>query len=194
MKKKILTMLSALLISVLITTTAGAGAIKLTKVAFNLSTSSDGTTASAFRVTENFPSLVATGFASGLGKMDVTIKLEADGIPEITCTNNGENDVPGRSYPKVTASGESTLLGKDPIRKNGRSPFDATTVNPTTIPWDQAGCPNSNWTARITFISWTDATLYAYDTATGTSLIEPPLKYNCVTKKIPLSVKCDPAN
>jgi hypothetical protein len=195
MKKKTFMLLSALLIAILITSTAGAaGSIKLRSVSWSLETQSGSTTASALRITESFPALVATGFASGLGKMDVTIRIEASGIPDIVCTNNGENDVPGQSSPKVTASGDTTLLGNDPIRKNGRSPFGAATENPTTIPWDEAGCPNPNWIAQITFISWTHATLRAYDTATGTSLIEPPLEYNCVTKKVPLSVKCDPAN
>ena len=175
MKKKLLSLLSALLITILITSTAGAGGIvKLGFVEFSLG------------------SLIAQGYASGLGNTDVTIVLDASGIPAITCTNNGGNDVPGQSSPKVSASGQTSLLGNDPVRKNGRSPFGVETVDPGTVPWDEADCPNSNWTARIDFIFWTNATISVHNTATGALLLQK--KYVCNTTREPASVTCTPTN
>lgn len=194
MKKKILSILSALLIATLITSTAAAGAIKLT-VKFSLSsegTSSTSTFASALGDSSSFDALIASGYASGLGNTDVTIGLDASGDADITCINNGSNDVPGRSSPKVSASGQQTLFGNDPVRKNGKSPFEAHTVNPTTVAWDVGGCPSSNWTARITYIKWTNARISVSDTATGLPLMEPQ-NYNCVTRPETNSVTCDPA-
>jgi hypothetical protein len=124
--------------------------------------------------------------AGGLGNADVTIVLDASGIPAITCTNYGGNDVPGQSYPKVSAVGQQTLDGDDPIRKNGRSPFLTETDDPETIPWDEAGCPNSNWTAHIDFIFWTNATISVYDTATSVLLLTQ--NYTCATTRDPDTV------
>jgi hypothetical protein len=194
MKKKILSILSALLIAILITSTAAAGAIKLT-VKFSLSsggTSSTSIYASALGGTNSFDSLTASGYASGLGNMDVTIGLDASGDASIICTNNGSNAVLGQSSPKVSASGQQTLFGNDPVRKNGRSPFEAKTVNPPTVAWNVGGCPNSNWTAQITYIKWTNATISVEDTATGMPLIEPQ-KYNCTTTPETHSVTCEMA-
>ena len=171
MKKKLYTLLVTLLITVLTTTPVFArGAIKLTNISFSLG------------------SLIATGYAGGLGNTDVTVVLDASGIPVITCTNYGGNNVPGQSYPKVSATGLQTLLGNDPLRKNGKAKFNTETVDPETIPWNEAGCPNSNWTGHIDFILWTDATISVYDTATNALLTKQ--NYSCVTTQNPASVSC----
>ncbi|MCK6540003.1 MAG: hypothetical protein L6Q26_08085 [Anaerolineales bacterium] len=171
MNKKLFTILAALMILTLSTSTVFAGgAVKLSGVTFSLG------------------SLIASGFASGLGNTDVTIVLDASGIPAVVCTNYGGNDVPGQSYPKVSATGQQTLDGADPIRKNGKSPFFTETDDPETIPWDEAGCPNPNWTGRIDFIFWTNATISVYDTATGALLLTQ--NYTCTTTRNPDSVSC----
>ena len=173
MKKKLYTIFAVLLIVMLTTTPAFArGAIKLTNITFDLG------------------SLIAEGYARGLGNTDVTIILDGSGIPAITCTNYGGNDVPGQSSPKISASGQQTLLGDDPIRKNGKSPFFTETEDPETIPWDEAGCPNSNWTGHVDFIFWTNATISVYDTATGALLTSQD--YTCETTRYPASVTCTP--
>lgn len=171
MNKKLFTILAALMILTLSTSTVFAGgAVKLSGVTFSLG------------------SLIASGYASGLGNTDVTIILDASGIPAVVCTNHGGNDVPGQSYPKVSATGAQTLLGDDPIRKNGRSPFLTETDDPQTLPWDVAGCPNSNWTGRIDFIFWTNATISVYDTTSGALLLTQ--NYACTTTRHPDSVSC----
>lgn len=171
MNKRLFSALAVLLIATLMTSTVYAGgAVKLSGVSFSLG------------------SLIAKGYASGLGSTDVTVVLDASGIPAITCTNYGGNDVPGQSYPKVSATGQQTLLGNDPIRKNGKAPFFTETNDPTTIAWDAAGCPNSNWTAHIDFIFWTNATISIYSTSTGTLLQKQ--NYTCTTTRNPASVSC----
>jgi hypothetical protein len=173
MKKRIYSMLVMLLIATFITSTASAGgAIKFSSITFNLG------------------SLIATGFASGLGNTDVTFVLDASGIPVITCTNNGNNDVRGQSSPKISAVGEQDLLGSDGRTKNGKTAFFTETDDPETIAWDVAGCPNSKWTAYIDFIFWTDATLSVYDMHTGELLASQ--SFTCTTTRFPESVSCTP--
>lgn len=173
MKKRLSTILAVLLAVSLATSTVSAGgAVKLSGFSFSLG------------------SLIATGYASGLGNTDVTVVLDASGIPAVTCTNYGGNDVPGQSYPKVSAIGQQTLLGSDPVRKNGRSAFFTETDDPETIAWDAAGCPNRNWTAYIDFIFWTDATISVYSTSTGALLASQA--FTCTTTRYPASVTCTP--
>lgn len=171
MNKRLFSVLAVLLIATMVISPVSAGAaVKLSGVQFSLG------------------SLIASGYASGLGNTDVTVVLDGSGIPVITCTNYGGNDVPGQSYPKVTATGTQNLDGDDPLRKNGRSPFLTETDDPETIAWDKAGCPNSNWTGRIDFIFWTDAKLSVYSTSTGALLTSKT--YTCETTRYPASVTC----
>jgi len=116
-----------------------------------------------FSVQFSLGSLIASGTLSRLGPTDVTVTLDASGIPVITCINNGDNTAPGQTSPKITASGSQFIDG-DNISKNGKAPYKTETVDPETLPWDVAGCPNSNWTAQIDNILWTDATVTVKDT------------------------------
>lgn len=160
MNKRLFSILAVLLLTTLVTSTASAGAaVKLSNITFSLG------------------SLIAKGYASGLGSTDVTVVLDASGIPAITCTNQGGNNVPGQSSPKVSATGQQTLLGNDPIRKNGKAAFFTETEDPETLAWDVAGCPNSHWTGHINFILWTNATLSVYSTSTGALLTRQ--NYTC---------------
>ena len=171
MKKKILSILAIFVLTTLLTSTASAGAgIKLSGVQFRLG------------------SLIAEGFASGLGRTDVTVVLDASGIPAVTCTNPGGNAVPGQSSPRITASGDQSLLGSDSLRKNGKSPFGVETDDPAPLAWDQAGCPSSRWTAQIDFVFWTNATISVYNTATNALLVRQ--NYICTTTRFPASVSC----
>lgn len=169
MSKKLYALVSASLLAILVFSTAFAGGgVKLSGVSFSLG------------------SLISNGNISGIGKTDVTMILDASGIPAITCTNGGGNAVPGQSAPKVSAEGSQQLAGDSLSRKNGKAAFGVETADPPALTWDQAGCPNSNWTAEITFIYWTDATIYAYDAVTGALL----LKQNYVCNTTLTSVSC----
>ncbi len=171
MEKKIYSLLSVfLIVMAMVTPVSAGGAVKLSSVSFRLG------------------SLIADGTLTGLGNSDVSVVIEASGIPAITCINFGGNQVPGQSYPKVSASGSQALDGDSPVRKNGKSPFGVETVDPETIPWDEAGCPNSNWTGHIDFIFWTDASISVYNASTQALLLQK--EYACTTTLT--SVICTP--
>jgi hypothetical protein len=173
MKKRILSLLSTLLMVTLLTTPVSAGrGIGFNSVQFSLG------------------SLIADGFVTGLGKTDVTIVLDASGErAEISCINNGGAIVPGQSSPRIAAVGIDNLAGNDASRKNGKAPFDTETSD--FIRWDAAGCPNSNWVGRIDFVFWTAATLtvhLGYNSPNGAILATQD--YTCVTTRNPDSVIC----
>lgn len=171
MNKRILSIASVLLIAALAFSNAFAGSIKISGVTFSLG------------------SLISNGTLSGVGNTNVTVVLDASGIPAITCINNGSNPVPGQSYPKVSAEGTQALKGGN-FTKNGKLLFGVETKPPAQLTWDQAGCPNSNWTAVITFVYWTNATITVHDTATW--LILAQQNYACTTTLT--SVTCTPIN
>ncbi len=160
MNKRILSVAGVLLIAALAFSDAFAGSIKFT-ANFSLG------------------SLISNGTVSGIGNTDITMVLDASGIPAITCTNQGGNQVPGQSFPKVSAEGTTALPGNSPLRKNGTSPYGVETQPSAQLTWQQAGCPNSNWTATITFVYWTNATIYVYATDTGALLAQQ--NYACTT-------------
>ncbi len=171
MKKKFLSILSIFLIAAFLTSPVSAGpGIKLSGVGFSLG------------------SLIAKGTLTGLGNQDVSVVIDASGIPAISCINNGGNTVPGQSSPRVSASGNQFLDGDSPVRKNGKSPFGVETEDPEFIPWNEAGCPNAQWIGHIDFIFWTDATISIYDAAT--QVLQLKRDYKCTTTLT--SVSCTP--
>jgi len=161
MKRKIISLISALFAAILLTSTVFAGAIKLSGVSFRLG------------------SLIAEGTLSGLGNQDVRVVLEASGFPKVTCTNRGGNQAPGQNPPKVSASGEQPLFGFDLTRKNGKSPFGVETNDPPLVDPIVYGCPSANWTATIDFIFWTEATITILDL--DTQAVLRTQRYTCTT-------------
>jgi hypothetical protein len=143
MKKSFLSLLSVLLVATLLVSPVSAGR------------------GIGFSATFSLGSLIAEGFATGVGNTDVTFELTAFGPADITCINNGSNSVPGQSSPRITASGRQDVLGSDPRIKNGRTP----------------------WTGHVDFIYWTNATISVYATDTGAFLIKHD--YVCETARYP---------
>ena len=197
MRRKFLSILSALLAAMLLTSTVFAGYIKLSNVTFSLgtdtSTNSGGLQLMALLAAESgqssFPTLNATGTMTGLGKDDVIVQLQASGFPEVTCTNQGGNQAPGQNPPKVSSVGDQYLDGDISETKNGKSPFNVTT-DPADLGSLDAiayGCPNDNWSAQIYFIYWTDATITVFDLG-GNELQSQD--YTCTTTLT--SVTCKP--
>jgi hypothetical protein len=166
MKKILYPVFTAILIAVMLVSSAGAGGYKLSS-AFTLG------------------SLIANGFATGLGATDWKIALDASGTGAVVCVNNGSNPVPGQSAPRV--DGKATQdIPKTQITKNGKASFSMKAVPPEeasgyTLDWVQGGCPNSNWTAYVDFVYWDHAVISLKDPLTLETVAT--FKYVCVTTR-----------
>ena len=106
---------------------------------------------------DNGLTLTASGSLAGLGNGDVLITLTATGTPTATCTSPGGNESPGQNPATVTLSGAQSLPASE--IKNGNLAFNVTTNPPAQPTPKQAGCPNNNWSAEITDVAFTSATI-----------------------------------
>jgi hypothetical protein len=176
MKKRILSILTVLLIATMMTSTVSAGG----NVKFS---------GGANSVEWTLGSLDAKG-ALILGNTDVIVVLEASGRPDVTCTNQGSNPAPGQNPPKLGATGSQDLPGENET-KNGKTPFDVKAIPPPTLPGSQGGCPNDNWIAHVDFVSWEDAKITVKSLALDTILLVQ--NYTCTTTRYPApTVSCTP--
>lgn len=103
-------------------------------------------------LTDEGTTLNATGSVAGLGNEDLTVVLDATGIASVECVNPGGNRAPGQDT-SVDVSGEVT----DIEVKNGRAFFDVSTNEPVVT--GAEACPNAQWTAVVTDVEFSDATL-----------------------------------
>jgi hypothetical protein len=101
--------------------------------------------------------LNAVGDLAGLGNEDVEITLRATANPTATCTNQGGNQAPGQNPAEVQVTGGQSIPAEE--IKNGNVTFNVTTETPPQPTAEEAGCPNPNWTAEITDLAFTSATI-----------------------------------
>ena len=110
--------------------------------------------------TDNGLTLSATGKLAGIGNQDLTVRIIADGVASTMCTNPGGQQAPGINK-KVRTVG-TQFIPVMSFDKNGNVTFNVTTALPTQLTAKQAGCPNNNWTATITDVDFSQATIEVY--------------------------------
>jgi hypothetical protein len=110
------------------------------------------------RFTDTGKTLCATGSLVGLGNGDVTITVSSTGAAtSVTCTSPGGNEAPGQNPAPVNVTG-AQVIPEDEI-KNGNVTFSVCTAQPTLGTPKQSGCPNNNWTATLTDVQFSNATV-----------------------------------
>ena len=110
------------------------------------------------RFTDTGTTLCSTGTLVGLGNGDVTITVSSTGAAtSVTCTSPGGNDAPGQNPAPVNVIG-SQAIPEEEI-KNGNLTYSVCTAQPTLGTARQSGCPNNNWTAALTDVQFSNATI-----------------------------------
>lgn len=106
---------------------------------------------------DNGTTVTCVGLVVGLGGDPFEITIDADGKALIDCINNGGRVAPGQKT-DLSVSGTTGPL----TTFLGLSRFSVTTDKPPPVP-NVPTCKNRTWTAVITDVIFTDATLTLFE-------------------------------
>jgi hypothetical protein len=109
-----------------------------------------------------------TGRVTGLGSTTFRIDISASGVADVTCTNPGGAVAPGQSFTFEGAGSTGDVL----TPRNGQFRFTVATVSPSAPP---GSCPNPMWTATVTDVHFTDATLTLFENGNVSDTITVPV-------------------
>jgi len=112
--------------------------------------------------------LECTGKVAGLGGTTFRIDVSASGVADVTCTNPGGQVAPGQSFSFEGAGSTGDQL----TPRNGQFRFTVTTSTPSAPP---GSCPNPMWTATVTDVHFTTATLTLFENGTASDTITVPV-------------------
>jgi hypothetical protein len=110
-----------------------------------------------------------SGKVAGLGGTTFTITVSAQGTASVECHNPAGNVAPGQSF-SFTAAGSS---GPFPTPRNGQSPYTVMTNAPVA---PAGSCPNSKWTAVVTDVQFTTATISLFEDSTLSDQTTVPVR------------------
>jgi hypothetical protein len=96
--------------------------------------------------------LLCSGKVAGLGGTTFEIKVAANGIATVECTNPGGNVAPGQTFETATEGSSGPL----PTPRNGQFRYSISTETPDA-PADS--CPNAQWTPEVVDVEFGDATI-----------------------------------
>ncbi|NIR29543.1 MAG: hypothetical protein GWN84_09590 [Gammaproteobacteria bacterium] len=102
--------------------------------------------------------VTCTGKVAGLGGETFEIRIAAEGLAIVECTNPGGNVAPGQA----TAVDLAGSTGPLPTPRNGQFVFSITTDEPEPLP-PTPTCPNEMWTADIVDVIFDTATLTLFE-------------------------------
>lgn len=107
---------------------------------------------------DNGTQLECTGSLAGLGNGDVDIVLTADAQASFACVNPGGSESPGQNKVPFTATGSKHIPSQEV--KNGSLKFTVSApTTPPTATAEEAGCPNPNWSTRLTSVEFANINL-----------------------------------
>jgi hypothetical protein len=109
-----------------------------------------------------------SGKVAGLGGTTFTITVSATGTATVTCTNPAGNVAPGQNF-STTVTGTS---GPFATPRNGQARFTVTSTAPTAPP---GSCPNPQWTATVTDVTFGPATITLFEDSTVSDTITVPV-------------------
>jgi hypothetical protein len=109
-----------------------------------------------------------TGKVAGLGGTTFTITVSATGTASVTCTNPAGNVAPGQSFTTTTTG----TGGLSPTRGTAQARFTVTSNTPTAPP---GSCPNPMWTATVTDVTFTTATVTLLEDSTVSDVATVPV-------------------